>query len=149
MTSSLDATRAGSPARARQAGLLLAGDIGGTKTALAVYSAEQGPRRPLAECELPSAKYPSVVAMVREFLTGTGLAVERASFAVAGPVIAGSSQVTNLSWRLDETDLARELKLESVHLLNDLEAIGGAVGTPRPPPPPPPKPRGAGSGPPR
>jgi glucokinase len=118
MTSSLNGT-----------GLLLAGDIGGTKTALAVYSADLGPRRPRAECELPSAKYSSVVAMVREFLTGAGLAVERASFAVAGPVIAGSSRVTNLSWRLDETDLARELEVESVHLLNDLEAIGGAVAT--------------------
>jgi glucokinase len=116
MTSSLD-----------EAGLLLAGDIGGTKTALAVYSAERGLRNPLAEREFPSAKYPSLGAMVREFLTGTGLTVERASFAVAGPVIAGSSRVTNLSWRLGETDLARELELESVHLLNDLEAIGDAV----------------------
>jgi glucokinase len=65
--------------------------------------------------------------MVREFLTGTGLTVERASFAVAGPVIAGSSKVTNLSWDLDETELEAELQLESVHLLNDLEGIGVAV----------------------
>ena len=129
MTSSLDATRPGSPARSRPAGLLLAGDIGGTKTLLAVYSAERGPRDPLAQCELPSAKYASLGVMVREFLGGSGLAVERASFAVAGPVIAGSSKVTNLPWDLDETSLEAELGLDSVHLLNDLEAIGDAVAT--------------------
>jgi glucokinase len=110
-------------------GLLLAGDIGGTKTALAVYSAERGPRTPLAQSEFPSGKYDSLGAIVREFLTATGLTVDRACFAVAGPVIAGSSKVTNLSWELDETELEAELHLESVDLLNDLEAIGDAVPT--------------------
>jgi glucokinase len=115
--------------RADGPGLLLAGDIGGTKTALAVYSAERGPRAPLAKVEFPSAKYVSLKAMVREFLTGTGLTVDRACFAVAGPVIAGSSKVTNLSWNLMEKELEAELHLESVDLLNDLEAIGDAVPT--------------------
>jgi glucokinase len=122
-------TRAAPRARARRTGLLLAGDIGGTKTALAVYSAEQGPRAPLAKVEFPSAKYISLGTMVREFLTGTGLTVDRACFAVAGPVIAGSSKVTNLSWKLMEKELEAELHLESVDLLNDLEAIGDAVPT--------------------
>ena len=129
MPASLDPSRAAPRAPARRTGLLLAGDIGGTKTALAVYSAEQGPRAPLAQCQFPSGKYASLGVMVREFLTGTGLTVERASFAVAGPVIAGSSKVTNLAWALDETELEAELDLESVHLLNDLEAIGDAVPT--------------------
>ena len=127
MPAYLDDTRAAPRARARRTGLLLAGDIGGTKTALAVYSAEGGPRAPLAQCEFPSAKYASLPVMVREFLTGTGLTVDRACFAVAGPVVAGSSKVTNLSWDLDETELEAELNLESVGLLNDLEAIGEAV----------------------
>jgi glucokinase len=127
MRASLNDTRAAPRARARRNGLLLAGDIGGTKTALAVYSAERGPRDPLAQCEFPSAKYASLPVMVREFLTGTGLTVAGACFAVAGPVIAGSSKVTNLSWDLEETELAAELDLESVALLNDLEAIGDAV----------------------
>lgn len=129
MPASLDHTRAAPRARARRTGLLLAGDIGGTKTALAVYSAERGPRAPLVQCEFPSAKYASLGVMVGEFLTGTGLTVEGACFAVAGPVIAGSSKVTNLSWDLDETELKAELHLESVDLLNDLEAIGDAVPT--------------------
>jgi glucokinase len=126
MTHSLD-TRPGSPARARQPGLLLAGDIGGTKAALAIYSAERGPRAPLVQSEFPSGKYASLGAVVREFLTSTNLTVGRARFAVAGPVLAGRSQVTNLPWLLSETDLQAELQLDSVHLVNDLEAIADAM----------------------
>jgi glucokinase len=125
MATVLDDTR--SYTRPGSRSLLLAGDIGGTKTALAIYSAEQGPRAPLLQAEYPSAKYPSLGTIVREFLAGTDLPVERASFAVAGPVIAGSSRVTNLPWLLGEADLATELQLRSVRLLNDLEAIAGAM----------------------
>ncbi len=127
MASSLGDTSAPSGSRTRRTGLLLAGDVGGTKTALAIYSPEQGPRSPLASCRFPSAKYRSLSVMVREFLTGSGLTVDGASFAVAGPVIGGSARVTNLSWDLSETELAAELDLPSVHLMNDLEAIGDAV----------------------
>jgi glucokinase len=127
---SLDETHTAVPPYRRTAvppGLLLAGDIGGTKTALAVYSAERGPRAPLLQAEFLSARYASLGAMVREFLAGTDLPIERATFAVAGPVIAGSSKVTNLPWLLVEPDLTAELQLRSVHLLNDLEAIAGAM----------------------
>lgn len=126
MTSSLD-TRPGSPARSGATGILLAGDIGGTKTALGLYSAEQGPRTPLLETEYPSANYLSLGAIVQEFLAGTELRADRACFAVAGPVFGGSSQVTNLPWLLYEPDLQDELELRSVHLVNDLEAIAGAM----------------------
>jgi glucokinase len=127
MTSSLDSARAGSPVRSRQTGLLLAGDIGGTKTALGLYSADRGPRTPLFQAEYPSAKYSSLEAVVREFLATAKVPVERACFAVAGPVIAGSSEVTNLPWLLRETELETELQLEAVHLVNDLEAIADAM----------------------
>jgi glucokinase len=129
MTASLDDTRpvAGPSALAGSRGLLLAGDIGGTKTALAVFSAERGPRAPLLQAEFPSAKYPSLEVMVREFLARADLLVERACFAVAGPVIAGSSKVTNLPWLLAESELRGALRVRSVHLLNDLEAIAGAL----------------------
>ena len=125
MTASLDRTRPLSASGRRS--LLLAGDIGGTKTALAVYSPEHGPRAPLFQAEFHSAKYPSLALMVSEFLAGANLRVERASFAVAGPVIAGASQVTNLPWLLAESDLAAELQIRSVHLINDLEAIAGVL----------------------
>ncbi|MFL5461746.1 MAG: glucokinase [Gemmatimonadales bacterium] len=127
MASSLGDTRAPPGSQNRRTGLLLAGDVGGTKTALGVYSPEEGPRSPLASYRFPSAKYPSLSVMIREFLSGCGLTVDAASFAVAGPVIRGSARVTNLSWDLSETQLAAELDLPSAHLMNDLEAIGEAV----------------------
>jgi len=107
--------------------MLLAGDIGGTKTNLAVFSPETGPRAPLAEATFPSADYPSLETIVREFLSQTDLKVERASFGVAGPVVAGRATTTNLDWMLDERQLQEALNLSSVRLLNDLDAIAHAV----------------------
>lgn len=106
---------------------LLAGDIGGTKTNLAIFSTEAGLRAPLAEATFPSGDYPSLEAVVREFLDQTRHKVGRASFGVAGPVIGGEATITNLPWRMSETELAKTLDLDSVHLLNDLVAIANAV----------------------
>jgi len=105
----------------------LAGDIGGTKTNLAVFSPEDGLRAPLAEATFPSADYPSLEALTREFLSQVDLKVDRASFGVAGPVVAGRATVTNLSWVIEETQLQEALNLSSVRLLNDLAAIAHAV----------------------
>ena len=91
--------------------MLLAGDIGGTKTNLAVYSPEAGLRRPLAQATFPSAMYPSLEALVRTFLAQIQLTVDRASFGVAGPVIAGQATITNLPWVMDEKELAETLNL--------------------------------------
>ena len=66
--------------------MLIAGDIGGTKTDLAIYSPESGPDAPLAQTEVHSADYPSLQAMVAEFLGQVSLSVDVASFDVAGPV---------------------------------------------------------------
>ena len=107
--------------------MLLAGDIGGTKTDLAVFRPEAGPRAPLVQAEFPSGHCPSLEAMVREFLAKVKLPVDRACFDVAGPVIGGRVKATNLPWVIDEAKLSRELGLTSVHLLNDLEAIARAV----------------------
>jgi glucokinase len=107
--------------------LLLVGDVGATKTDLAVVSPDTGPRLALAQAELPSASYPSLGALVKDFLTRVKLPLERASFDVAGPVIGGRASLTNLGWVVDERELARELGLASVHLMNDLEAIARAV----------------------
>jgi len=107
--------------------MLLAGDIGGTKTDLAVYSREAGPFAPLAETEVHSADYGSLTAIAREFLTQVKVSVDRACFAVAGPVVDGRSKITNLPWVIDESTVAEELQLESVHLMNDLEAIAFAI----------------------
>ena len=69
--------------------LLLAGDIGGTKTV--IYSAEGGPRKPLAQAEFQSQSYPSLEAIVKEFLAKIDQPVDRACFCnITGPVIARS-----------------------------------------------------------
>jgi len=107
--------------------MLIAGDIGGTKTDLAIYSHESGPYTPLAQTEVHSADYPSLQAMVTEFLARLRTSVDVASFDVAGPVINGHVKTTNLPWTLDEETLARDLDLKAVHLMNDLEAVARAV----------------------
>jgi glucokinase len=107
--------------------MLIAGDIGGTKTDLAIYSSESGPHTPLAQTEVRSADYPSLEAMVKEFLGRVKMSVDVASFDVAGPVINGRVKTTNLPWVLDESTLAEDLNLKAAHLMNDLEAVARAV----------------------
>ena len=112
--------------------MLIAGDIGGTKTDLAIYSVEAGPHAPLAQAQFHSADYPSLQAMVSEFLAQARVPVEYASFDVAGPVIDGHVKTTNLPWVMDEISLAKDLNLKSVRLMNDLEAVARAVPVLRP-----------------
>jgi len=107
--------------------MLLAGDIGGTKTALGIFSPDAGPRAPLAEASFPSAQYTDLESLVREFLHQANLPVDRASFGVAGPVTNGRARVTNLPWVIDESNLRQTLHLSSVRLINDLDAIAHAV----------------------
>ncbi len=111
----------------RKMPLLLAGDIGGTKTHLGIFSREKGLRAPLAEADYLSAQFPDLLSIIRKFLEDTKLAADAACFGVAGPVVKGTARVTNLPWLLSEKQLGRELNLKSVILLNDLEAIACAV----------------------
>ncbi len=107
--------------------ILLAGDIGATTTRLALVDADHGPRACLAEREFRSADFAGLQPIVRAFLADSGERPSSACFDVAGPVIAGHAHLTNLRWNLDEVALRRDLRLERVTLLNDLEAIGHAV----------------------
>jgi glucokinase len=112
--------------------MLIAGDIGGTKTDLAIYSAESGPHTPLAQAQFRSADFPNLQAMVAKYLTQVNMPVDVGSFDVAGPVIDGHAKVTNLPWAMDEVSLAGDLRLRSVHLMNDLAAVARAVPVLRP-----------------
>jgi len=114
--------------------MLIAGDIGGTKTDLAIFSSEGGPLVPLAQTKVHSADYPSLQVIVKEFLAKEKKPVDRACFAVAGPVIGGRVKTTNLPWVIEEDSLAKDLNInqQSVHLINDLEAIAHAVPILRP-----------------
>jgi len=106
---------------------ILVGDIGGTKTALAVVSPERGPRDLLAGKTFPSGKFPSLEAIIEEFLTGTDLVIDRAVFGIAGPVTRGQVKTTNLPWYIEEARLAEAFGFSSVRFINDLEAMAYGV----------------------
>jgi glucokinase len=112
--------------------MLVAGDIGGTKTALGVFTAEGGPHAPVASAVFPSADYPGLEAVVREFLSRTRLPVDSGTFGVAGPVVGGRATTTNLPWIVDEARLEEDLGLRSVRVINDLVAVAYAVPRLRP-----------------
>ena len=107
--------------------MLLAADIGGTKTEMAVFSAEAGPRAPIALRRYPSAEHPSLEAIVAAYLGEVGLSVTSACVAVAGPVTGGRAMLTNLPWVVEVASLQRALGVESVRLLNDVEAMATAI----------------------
>jgi len=107
--------------------MLLAGDIGGTNTRLAIVSDDGGPRRPLAQATLPSAAHSSLDALVRTFLASGPYVVDRACFGVAGPVVEGRVSVTNLPWIIDAGQLQASLGVASVRLLNDVQALAYAL----------------------
>jgi glucokinase len=107
--------------------VLLAGDIGGTKTNLAIYSPDSTPDAPLTEKTFPSTRYADLESIVREFLSEVNLSVDKAAFGVSGPVVGGRATITNLPWKLEEEGMRRALNLSSVRLLNDLEAIAQAI----------------------
>jgi glucokinase len=107
--------------------LLLAGDIGGTKTLLSLYRSSATGLECLAETRYPSADWSDLAPMVREFLAAGGPAAgatpEAACFAVAGPVIHGQAHLTNLHWQLDERRLAEECGVSRVALVNDFAVL--------------------------
>ena len=78
---------------------------------------------------MPSGRYTSLEALVSDFLAQVELKPDRASFGVAGPVVAGRATITNLPWVMSETQLQTSLDLSpgGVRLLNDLTAVAYAV----------------------
>ncbi len=106
---------------------VLVGDIGGTKTILALYSNENGPRSPLFEQTYHSSHYATFESMVSECLQEFKTKADRACFGVAGPVVNGRSRVTNLPWVVDARALRTSFDFSAVSLLNDLESVAYAL----------------------
>lgn len=106
--------------------MILAGDIGGTHTRLALFE-EGATLAPARSGTFSSREHGNLTAVVRSFLAGSAARPDRACLGVAGTVRGGRAQVTNLPWKLDAGALAAELSIGRVALLNDLEAGAWAV----------------------
>ncbi|CAL1238994.1 glucokinase [Candidatus Methylocalor cossyra] len=103
--------------------MLLAGDVGGTKTVLAQYEKSTDGLERVRERIYPSADYGSLEEIVAEFLNDQSVPLEAACFGVAGPVVDGRCEVTNLPWTIDERALSAATGVARVKLLNDLQAM--------------------------
>jgi glucokinase len=114
--------------------LLIAGDIGGTKTILRLVNATSVTvQENLYEERFVSAGFPDLVPIVEKFLhhatekLGPIAPIERACFGIAGPVVTNTSEVTNLGWSLQGDRIASELNIGKVTLINDFASVGYGV----------------------
>lgn len=106
--------------------MLVAGDVGGTKTRLALYE-EHGDPTPLIETVFVSDDYAHLEDIVQIFIQQSAVNITRAVFGMPGPVLNGEVHVTNLPWTVRETELENALKIPEVTLLNDLEATAYGI----------------------
>jgi glucokinase len=113
---------------AQQTCTLLAGDIGGTKTNMALYSYDGKTFSLLKEDKYRTKDYSDLGKMIADFLSGDK-APDRMCFGVAGPVLNGKVRITNVPWGIDSNEIAKLYNNIPVHLINDLEttAYGLAV----------------------
>jgi len=107
--------------------MILAGDIGATRTRLAAFETEGNRIQCVVEKTYMSQEYAGLSEILPQFIRSEGIAVHSACFGVAGPVRSGCSKISNLSWTIDSRELAKQLKLNSVALLNDLEAFAYGI----------------------
>jgi glucokinase len=102
--------------------MILAGDIGGTNTRLALVEGTADELKIVAEQTFPSRERTSLEATIAEFLSLHSCDLTSASFGIAGPVRDGRCEATNLPWMVDAKTVAKRLHLKRVGLINDLEA---------------------------
>ena len=105
--------------------MILAGDVGGTKVHLALYDFINGKLKHNRDEQYPAKEYSGLEEIVKEFLGADK--VTAACFGVPGPVRDGRLRLTNLPWTLDSRELAAELGIQHVFLINDLEANGYGI----------------------
>src|SRR5947199_9420547 len=113
--------------------MILAGDIGGTKTVLALFDGRTGPLMPVREATLASRQYARFEDVLQTFLGDRAPgAIAAACSDVAGPVGDGRAGTTNLPWQLDEAALLLTIPTTRVRLLSDLDAPAHGVLGPGP-----------------
>ncbi|HEX2710313.1 MAG TPA: glucokinase, partial [Candidatus Deferrimicrobium sp.] len=106
--------------------MILAGDVGGTKTSLALYRREARGLLRNRMATYRSREHAGLDPILRDFLSG-GVAVERACIGVAGPVEDGRCRLTNLDWEVDVASLRRTLGVREAYLVNDLQATASSL----------------------
>jgi glucokinase len=109
--------------------MIVGGDVGGTKTLLGIFEPAEPRPRLVATYSYVTNHYGSFVEILAEFdrAVGRQRAVDAAAVGVAGPVIGGISQLTNVSWGISASGIAAHLGTPRVALLNDLEAMAMSV----------------------
>jgi len=106
---------------------LLAVDIGGTKSELAIFAAESFPSRPLIRKRYASSNFSSLSEVIDSFLSDLDTAPLIASIGVAGLVTGDKAQLTNLPWQIDCRELKAQFGFKKVALVNDLTALSSAI----------------------
>lgn len=108
--------------------MILAGDVGGTKVDLALFEFKDGRLQHVAEERFPARQYAGLEAVVTTFLDKHNRPeVNAACIGVPGPVRNGRLKLTNLPWQLDAREIARNLDIDHLFLINDLEANGYGI----------------------
>jgi glucokinase len=107
--------------------MILAGEIGATRTRLAAFDTEGNKLQLVVEKTYMSQEQGGLAEIITGFIKTEGIPVHSACFGVAGPVTAGRSKISNLPWTIDRRELASQLKLDSVGLINDLEAYAYGI----------------------
>jgi len=107
--------------------LLLAVDMGGTKTNLGLYPAIL-PLQPWQEATYKTKDFPDAQTLLNKFIAACGRPeIRTACLGVPGPVLANRSVTTNLPWLIDGGELATTLQIPKVMLVNDLMATATAI----------------------
>ena len=116
-----------SDAQAREAPCLLAGDIGGTKTNLGLFSNDPSGPKLIVEKTYVSNRANGLEEMIEDLLDKASVPIGAACFGIAGPVIEGLARLTNLNWGVSETKLRQRFACERIELINDLTATALAI----------------------
>lgn len=106
--------------------LNIAGDIGGTKTHLALFD-NKNPQHILKQKKYPSQNFASLEEIVFDFLKDEN-PINTGCFGIAGPIENGRCRATNLPWFIDAEEMAKKLNISKVYLINDLEANAWGLG---------------------
>src|SRR6202050_3707084 len=107
--------------------MILAGEIGATRTRLAAFETEGNRLQCVVEKNYVSQQRGGSSGILADLIKTEGIPVHSACLGVAGPVRAGRSKISNLPWVIDAREVASQLKLNSVGLLNDLEAYAYGI----------------------